>query len=146
MKTVIPIAIVASLLLVGCATTSPTESAVVQLVVTESAATATALVVHNNPSFAPDFRLGSEVLTELSTGTNDINMSDVGATLATSGETNAAVNSIIITAVSSASAFLASQTNGVIQQQEVKSVLGWAADGINEGLPLAPMAAHEPVK
>lgn len=147
MKKLVPI-LAAVMVMAGCSTTSNSTATLAdtELAVSAAASTATALVVHNNPSYAPDFQLGAQVLNTLASGTNSINMADVGGTLASAGETNAAVLLVITAAVTTAETIVNQQTNPIVQQQWAAGILGATASGIASGNQLAPMAAHAPAK
>jgi hypothetical protein len=124
----------------GCANETPQQqqvaTGIVTLGVTDGAAAATALVLKKNPAYTPDFELGASVLQTLANGTNAINASDIAGTLESAGETNPIVDAVIIQAAQSAADILSSQTNAVIQQQEVDQVLNAAAQGIAQGVQL----------
>ncbi|HEV2329228.1 MAG TPA: hypothetical protein VGY56_10610 [Verrucomicrobiae bacterium] len=142
-------ALTATMIIAGCSSMSSQQqqvaNGIVTLGVTDGAAAATALVLKKNPEYLPDFQLGASVLQTLASGTNAVNASDIAGTLESAGETNAVVDAVVIQAAQSAADILSSQTNAVIQQQEVDQVLSAAATGIRQGVALEQALQSPPV-
>jgi ABC-type spermidine/putrescine transport system permease subunit II len=131
------LAAIAALTFTGCATTSPSQAAVEQAVVTTGVADGTVLVLNKNPKYEPDFVAGASLLQTIVTGTNSLSATELSNAFETAGKTNAVANMVILNALAIVNAYDANQsTNAVTQNAALKTGASWIVAGINEGLAI----------
>jgi hypothetical protein len=132
---VITSAILTSVLLVGCATTSTQNTQTEQVVIETASDVATVAVLQKNPQYKPAFIEGAALLNVLAGSTNQLSVSSAESALNQFDFTNqygALLTPIVINILNAD--LTNSGTNSVIQNAQVQQALSWIATGINEGL------------
>ena len=121
----------ASIFLAGCKTPivlNPDE----QAAITAAASLGTAYDLSQRPSDLPYFVAAEQELYSIANSTNAVKASSIEAALVSGGQTNAFVNSAIVTGLNLADGFIAQ--NGSTNTYAVNEVSGWLADGIAQSV------------
>ena len=129
-----PVAVVAPAQVISPLT--PLEIGLAQIAVEDSATALTAQELQSHPSEKPDFLAAVVLLQELAGGTNQITAATVQAIAKSAGETNQVIVGLIGNLTTQAPALInAAGTDPTAQSAALKTILGWDATGINNGIP-----------
>lgn len=129
----------------GCATNNNSnDAAIEQAAIISAASLGTQVYLQKNPKSVAYFVGAEEVLNTIATGTNSVTLATVEAALAASGTTN--VNPVVTVAITDAlnlaDAYInnSGTNNTSTQLQSLKSVSGWIATGLGQGVQLSTVS------
>ena len=138
-KTFLSLIAVVALFVSGCSTTSTTNTATEQMLVTDIAAGATIGVLQKNPKDAPLFLAGASILQSIASGNGQLTVTQIQPILQAAGQTNnemAFIEPMVINLVNAYSQ--GGTTNGVVLNGTVQNVLEWTATGLIQGAQTVP--------
>ena len=124
------IAACAAIFAVSCASIQTNQNA--QAAITAAAALGTAYDLQQRPSDLPYFVAAEQELYSLANSTNVLTAKTVNEALKASGQTNAFVNTALITGINLANGFITS--NQSTNTHAINVVCGWLADGVAQSV------------
>ena len=135
-KIVIGLALISSVLIVGCSTTPPTATQTA--LISALAMDGTYAILSKSPNDAPQFDEAVAALTLLGSSTNLLSYQTVETVLAVTGQTNTVIQLAVANVRPIADAYIGTNSpNIAVQSATVKQVCLLVAGGITQGETIA---------